>query len=179
LVAISVGITLVVALACGGGEATDEVTDEVTDEAGDDDDKEIVIVPVDGGGGPHHCCAVTEDGKERHTLAKGPAECQNRLGGTWVEGSMCIPCCCKSPHDPDDRDKGHTYELTTPGSCAGVGECVTDDVPECPANREGDDPPAGDDDDDKAQPDPKPRPRPTPRPRPRPRPGGPTGARPK
>lgn len=186
VLALSLGIAAGAALACGGGEATDAVTDAPATDGGagegedEEKDKELVIVPVDGDEGPHHCCAISEDGKERHQLARGPGECKNKLGGKWVEGSVCIPCCCKSPHDPDDLDKGYAYELTVPGTCAGVGDCVTDDVPECPQNRDEDAAEGGDDDEadkgkgkGKAQPDPKPRPRP------RPSPGGGQGARPK
>ena len=196
-VAVAVGSAAIAALACGGSGATDatDATDATpadgaptdatptdgapTDgDAGDDDggDKDkVVVVPVDDVDAEHYCCAYAEDGSTKHALTKSPAECNSRFGSKdarWVEGPECIPCCCKSPKNADDPSAGSTYELITPGECAPVGQCVTDDVPECPRDEDKDG-----DDKDKAG-DPKPKPQPQPRPaNPRPRPAQPRGGK--
>lgn len=109
------------------------------DDAGDDEedggDKQVVVVPVpDGGSGEHWCCEYAEGSATLYAIVAGPAECNAKFAekkGRWVEGAMCTPCCCKSPNDKADASKGYTFELTTPGSCAGVGECLAGDAKEC------------------------------------------------
>ena len=102
-----------------------------------------------------HCegCRIT-------AIVAGPAECNAKFAekkGRWVEGSMCTPCCCKSPNDKADASKGYVYELTTPGSCAGVGECLAGDAEQCDGMM-----PAPEEKDGKEAPKPRPSaPRPT------------------
>ncbi len=153
----------------GGGDADEAAKDDDAgkdaapkDGAGEeegDDDKQVVVVPVpDGGSGEHWCCEYVEGSATLYAIVGGPAECNAKFAekkGRWVEGSMCTPCCCKSPNDKADPSKGYVFELTTPGSCAGVGECLAGDADEC----------------DGMMPAPEEKPAPKPRPS-SPRPGG-------
>jgi hypothetical protein len=150
----------------GGGDADEAVKDGEDqagepDEAGEDDDgKEVVVVPVPGGGtGEHWCCEYVEGSKTLHAIVAGPAECNAKFAekkGRWMEGAMCTPCCCKSANDKADASKGYVFELTTPGTCAGVGECLAGDAKECEGMM-----PEPEEEKEKA---PAPRPRPGPKP---------------
>ena len=71
-----------------------------------------------------------------------------------MEGPQCTPCCCKSPNDKADASKGDTYELTTPGTCAGTGVCIAADSKECEGQ-------AKEPEADAPKPGPNPRPRPS------------------
>jgi hypothetical protein len=131
-----------------------------TGEATPEPDVVVVPVPEDGEGDADEnwCCEYKNDaGEKRHALVDGAAECNDEFGGRegrWVSGAECIPCCCKSPNDPDDKKKGFNFELTTPVSCSVVGECLAGDHAKC---SDGDD-----DDKDEAR-----KPKNTPRPAPR------------
>ena len=124
-----------------GAMCTGAVTTEDDGTDGDETDKEVVIVPVPTSGDDENWCCqyVDEDGAKRFALVDGPTECNSDfadMDGRWVSGTQCTPCCCKSDGD---------VELTTPGECAGVGECVSaEGHRECEAaqdDEEDDDPP--------------------------------------
>lgn len=135
-----------------GGDADDGDENEEKDK-----DKEVVIVPVPGDdGGEHWCCEFVEEkgGSKLYALVAGPAECNAKYAekeGRWVEGPQCTPCCCKSPNDKADASKGDTYELTTPGTCAGTGVCLAADSKECEGQAKEPEP-------DAPKPSPNPRP---------------------
>jgi hypothetical protein len=120
---------LVLALACTGGT---EVTPEPAPPEPTDG---IVVVPVEDDGQQHFCCEYTEADKTRFVLLPNARACATRfgdMGGSWVEGPQCLPCCCQTQLSPTDPSQGHRHELTVPSECAGVGQCVSsDDVPEC------------------------------------------------
>ena len=125
---LSISLVFSVAGMCGTEEPTndDPVVVPVTD---DGDDK-------DGEDEGDWCCEYKDkDDAKQYALTDGPAECNTKyadMDGRWVSGNQCIPCCCKAPNDPDDADKGNSYELTTPKSCvAGSGECMNADSEEC------------------------------------------------
>ncbi len=112
----------------GGGEEAPEEDDPVVvpveDDEDDDDDEDW-------------CCEYKDDeGTTQYALVDGPSECNTEYGtkeGRYVSGNQCIPCCCKSPKDPDDAEKGDAYELTTPKSCAvnAGGDCLKAEHEEC------------------------------------------------
>ena len=112
-----------------GAMCTGAGTDEATDGEEVDKDKEVVVVPVPEDGDEEHWCCEYEDdeGAKKFALVEGPGECNDKfadMNGRWVSGNECTPCCCKSPNDPDNESKGHSFELTTPTTCADVGECA-------------------------------------------------------
>lgn len=128
---LSVSLVFAFAGMCGGGGGGEEPADDdpVVVPVTDDDDK-------DGDDEGDWCCEYKDgDGAKQYALTDGPAECNTKYAdqdGRWVSGNQCIPCCCKAPNDPDDDDKGHSFELTTPKSCvAGSGECLNADSDEC------------------------------------------------
>jgi hypothetical protein len=157
-------VTLVFAFGgmCAGGTEEPANEDPVVvpvkgdDDAGDDDDD-------DG----DWCCEYKDgEGSTQYALVDGPAECNTKYGdqdGRYVDGNQCIPCCCKTPKDADDAEKGDAYELTTPKSCSGAnGECEVADSEHC-----------ADGEPKKKQPK-----QARPRPRPRPTTGKPVGVKP-
>ncbi len=136
---LSISLVFAMAGMCAGGGGEDKKEDKNDDP---------VVVPVaddrddDGEDDGDWCCEYKDaEGSKQYALTDGPAECNTKYAdqdGRWVSGNQCIPCCCKAPNDPDDAEKGYSYELTTPKSCvAGQGECLKADAEEC-----GDDPKA-------------------------------------
>jgi hypothetical protein len=142
-------LVLGLGLACTGGP---EVTPEPVPEEPEPTDT-IVVVPVEDDGKQHFCCEYTEGDETRFALLPGARACATRFGdkgGRWVEGPQCLPCCCQTQLSPTDPSQGHRHELTVPSACAGVGQCVSSDVPECepdepdrPAKRPPQRPPPG------------------------------------
>lgn len=128
---LSISLVFAFAGMCGGAPAEDPKDDDP------------VVVPVadadegeEGDDEGDWCCEYKDgDGASQYALTDGPAECNTKYAdqdGRWVSGNQCIPCCCKAPNDPDDAEKGHSFELTTPKSCvAGSGECQAADSEEC------------------------------------------------
>ena len=113
---LSVSLVFVFAGMCGGG--------------GEAENDDPVVVPVaeddaadeDGDEGSWCCEYKDEDGGTQYALTEGPAECNTKYAdndGRWISGNQCIPCCCKAPNDPEDAEKGHAYELTTPNFVPG------------------------------------------------------------
>jgi hypothetical protein len=106
------------------------------------EDPIVVPVPVvdddkgEDGDGDDWCCEY-KDGDEatQYAITDGPAECNTKYAaqdGRWISGTQCIPCCCKTPNDAEDAEKGDAFELTTPKSCsAASGECLAGDAEEC------------------------------------------------
>ena len=103
---------------------------------------EVIVVPVPDGGGDKgkeegdFCCKYKGESGDQYALAEGPSECKAKHGddAEWVSGSQCIPCCCKSPNDAEDEEKGFTFEMTTPTACNATGECTGAD--ECSEKKE-------------------------------------------
>ena len=155
----SMSVVVAFSLGCTGAMKGDDDEDKAEDKDKDEEkDKQVIVVPVDGDPQKEYwCCkyqeAAEDDGEEGDdedkdkdkegedapktyawALVEGPSECQSLYGsqhGEYVQGNECIPCCCKSPNDPDDNSQGYTFELTTPTSCALSGECVASDSSEC------------------------------------------------
>lgn len=127
---LSVSLVFMIGGMCGG--ATDEPTKE---------DPVVVPVPVveddkEGGDGEDWCCEYKDgDDATQYAVTDGPAECNTKYAdqdGRWISGTQCIPCCCKTPNDAEDAEKGDAFELTTPKSCsAASGECLVGDAEEC------------------------------------------------
>lgn len=104
----------------------------------------MVAVYADGEA-EHWCCAYDEGGQRRFALMDSPAACRERYGdrgGAWTEGVECLPCCCRVPVSETDAARGARYELTSPVACAGVGECLPGDAPDCETPPDGDHPKA-------------------------------------
>lgn len=101
---------------------------------GEEEEKEVIVVPVpeDDVDEEAWCCEYKDDaGAKKFALVEGAAECNEKYGGDkegrWVSGPECLPCCCKSPNNAEDPAAGSNFELTTPTSCAGVGECTSEE----------------------------------------------------
>jgi len=132
-------LVLTFGLACAGGggdttvDADQAVTPEpaipapVTVEGEEGQDVVVVPVPEEGAAGTHWCCEYTDAGITKYALTTDKLSCETTYStksARWVDGAQCIPCCCKSPNDAGNLDLGYSFALTTPGSCAGSGECV-------------------------------------------------------
>lgn len=135
-ITLAVLLSLALSLACGGSAEIEQPPPP--------DPPQPIVVPIVDDGREHFCCEYTEDGQQRFELLPHARACLNRfgdLGGKWVEGDQCLPCCCESAVSPTDPSQGVRRELTVPGQCAGVGQCVVSDAPECrlplPAERPG------------------------------------------
>ena len=154
---LSTSLVFMFAGMCGGGG----------EEAAPEEDPVVVPVPTadaegkEGEDGENWCCEYKDtEGAKQYALTEGPAECNTKYAdqdGRWISGSQCIPCCCKTANDPEDAEKGDSFELTTPKSCSGAsGECLAGDAAEC---SDGEEEVA--EDKEQAKPRPRPKPRPT------------------
>lgn len=115
-------VVFLLGVACGGSE---EVVEEpVAVEAPAEEAKPEAEAPVKKG---PSCCRYDEEGVTKYARTRGPAPCEKKFNGEWIQDDACAPCCCENAAEEGSEDK--SYARTAKGACDGT--CLDIKDPAC------------------------------------------------
>ena len=119
-------VVFMLGAACGGGEdaveepvAAEVAAEEVAEEAAPEAEEPVKKGPS--------CCRYDDEGKTQYARTRGPAPCEKKFGGEWIQDDACAPCCCETATEEGSDEM--THARTAKGACDGT--CLDIKDPAC------------------------------------------------